>query len=32
MSKFKEEAIPLISFNQETEEYILNQEAVEIVN
>ena len=28
---FREEALPLISYDQETEEYILNEEAVEIV-
>lgn len=28
---FREEALPLISYDQDTEEYILNQEAVNIV-
>ena len=31
-SIFREEAIPLISFNQESEEYLLNEEAVQIVS
>lgn len=31
-SLFREEAIPLIEFKQSTEEYVLNKEAVEIIN